>query len=242
MQQIKALFLKRLFIFFRRALLASFILLFPLISEAILAAVIPGETNLINSLKGIVSNYGTNKLNLDQFQRQQIPYYVANDDSTLITALNNYHINNVPNATWVKFNTDTINSFVLQQRKNNLSSFLYDYYVGVDLEYVSSKVYATIHYSSLAFHSGASMLNTVDNLMLQIAAGDNSKSIQTKNCPISSTTSLSNSTNYLEILACLDSLPVSLLNFINSIIVAFIISVMVMSVTREKNNGKSILR
>lgn len=146
----------------------------------------------------------------------------------------------MPGATWRKFETDTINSFVLEERKKNMTAFLADYFTGLKLEYLSSTVYATIHYSSLAFHSGASMLNTVDNIILQAIQGDNSKSIQTNNFPIASTNTLSNSnsTNYLELLACLDSLPVSLLNFINSVIVAFIISVMVMAVTREKTNGE----
>lgn len=220
--------------------------MFPLVAEVLLAAVIPGESNLINQLRGIVTNYGSNKLNLDQYrsryEHQQIPYYIKNNDATLTNILNNYHINNVPGATWKKFETDTINSFVLEERKKNMTAFLADYFTGVKLEYVSSTVYATIHYSSLAFHSGASMLNTVNNIILQTIQGDNSKSIQTNNFPIASTNTLANanssSTNYLELLACLDSLPVSLLNFINSVIVAFIISVMVMAVTREKTNGE----
>jgi len=43
-------------------------------------------------------------------------------------------------------------------------------------------------------------------------------------------------------LACIDSFPVSLLNFINAVIVAFMISIMVMHVARERTNGSKQLQ
>ena len=229
--------MKRLFIFGRRIVLAIFILVFPLFAETLLAAIIPGETNLINSLRGIVQNYGTNDLSMSQYGTQKIPYYVANNDATLTTALNNYHINSIPNAEFVKYDTDTINDDVLKLRQESISNLISNYYMGMSLSYVSNTVYAKLQYSTMAFHSGAALLNNIDNLILQVITGSNTQSITTVNAPIASQYTMSNSSSYLEILACLDSLPVSLLNFINSVIVAFIISIMVMAVTRERTNG-----
>ncbi len=203
-----------------------------------MAAIIPGETNLINSLRGTVSNYGTNNLKSSQYGLQQIPYYIKNNDATLTGIINNNYASNIPLATFIKYDTDTISEDVLRKRKENITAFINDYYLGLSLENSNDSVYGVIKYSTLAFHSSAIALNTIDNIILQSIPGYSQKSITTVNTPISPISADSRANNFLEILACLDSFPVSLINFIISVITAFIISIMVMNITREKTNGK----
>ena len=206
--------------------------------EIIMAAIIPGETNLINTLRGTVTNYGTNNLNMKQYGLQQIPYYIKDNDATLTGIIDNNYKSNIPLGTFIKYSTDTISESVLTKRKENSTAFLNDYYLGLSLENTGGKVYGTLKYSTLAFHSPAVMLSAIDNIILQAITGNTQKSITTVNSPIASSSTLSPNSSYLEVLACLDSLPVSLLNFVNSIIIAFIISIMVMAMTKEKTNGK----
>lgn len=85
----------------------------------------------------------------------------------------------------------------------------------------------TLFYSSLAFHSPGNILNDFDSLMIQIATGNPNMSISTVNQALATSNSLSSSASYLEVLGCIDILPLSLLSFINGIIVSLMISFMV---------------
>ncbi len=156
--------------------------------------------------------------------------------------MTNYQVNSVPKATFISQQTDTINSDILAKRIENTTAFLNDYFMSLSLTNLGGTLYAVSHYNTLAYHSSAVAISRINNIFLQFITGSNSKSITTINSPIPSTYTLSNQTNYLQLLACLDSLPVSLLNFFNSVIVAFIISIMVMSVARERLNGSKQLQ
>ena len=187
---------------------------------------------------------GTNNLNLTQYGTQQIPYYLNDTSGDVSDVFTPNTIMNTSGAKFVQMTniSTSINDYVYNMRVSNVTALINDYYMGLNVSFVSNTLYASLYYSTMAFHSSAAIINTVDNLILQTLTGGNQKSIKTINSPLYSTNSLSNTTNYLLILACLDSLPVSLLNFINGIIVAFIISIMVMSVTRERSNGSKQLQ
>jgi hypothetical protein len=212
------------------------------IFEGILAGIIPSGSNLINSIRGVVSSVGTNNLNLTQYKKQQVPYFLQGNTSVISNSLTPYTINSLPQSSFILMNSSSINNNILNIKKSNLTALINDYYIGMNLNYINNTLYATAYYSTLAYHTSASIINNIDNLILQIIVGDNSKSLNTINSPLASSGSLSNTTNYLLLLACLDSLPISLLNFITSIIVAFIMSIMVISMTRERFNGSKQLQ
>ena len=113
----------------------------------------------------------------------------------------------------------------------------------MNLNMTNNKLYATLFYNSMAFHSSANILNEIDNILLYLANGNSmANTITTINSPLSSNSSLSSTTSYLDAIACLDTLPASLLNFSNAIIVALMISFMVMHVARERTNGSKQLQ
>ena len=231
--------MKRLYIFRRRFLLALFSSFLPVVALTVLCSIIPGESNLINTLLGKVFNT-SNNLNSSQYGLQQIPYYIKDNDATLTEIINENYANNISLATFIKYKNDTINEDILSKRKENTSAFINDYYLGMSLANINGDIFGVIKYSTLAYHSCAVALNIINNIILQAIPGFSQMSITTVNTPISPTSNVTGSSNFLEILACLDSFPVSLLNFIYSVIVAFIISIMVMNITREKTNGKLV--
>ena len=106
----------------------------------------------------------------------------------------------------------------------------------------NSQIYGQLYYSTMAFHSPPSILNELMNLNLVYLSNDYTKSITTTNVPLTANNSLSSSNDYLQSLACIDTLPLTLLNFATSIVIAFIISIMVMQVTRERCNGSKQLQ
>jgi hypothetical protein len=86
------------------------------------------------------------------------------------------------------------------------------------------------------------IVNEYSNLLLAYLTKDYNKKIITTNAPLTSNDSLYNGNNFIEYLACIDILPISLLNMLNSIIVASMISAMVIHVTRERTNGSKLLQ
>ena len=77
-----------------------------------------------------------------------------------------------------------------------------------------------VHYSTLAYHSSANILNEVDNLILAVATNYNtSLKITTINVPLSANSTLDTDgkVNFLNVLGCLDTMPGTLLNFVNAI-------------------------
>nr|QUF59430.1 ATP-binding cassette transporter Abca3-like2 [Brachionus angularis] len=245
-QQVRSLWLKRFRIFYRRYILAAIILILPFLLEAVLSALIPSQTNLINSIRGVVSSSTSYELTLKNYSTHTIPYYVKGEiDTTPVNNLiNNYFTQiRLPGVSLLKLDNDSINEYVLSYRKSNVKNLLNNYYAGFVLNLTNNTdLSATFYYNSLAFHSSANILNEIDNLIFNFLTNDYSKSISTINVPIQSNNTLSGTSNFLEVLACIDSLPVSLLNFINSIIVAFMIGIMVIHIAREKVNGSKQLQ
>ncbi len=218
-------------------------LLLPILLEAILSALIPSQTNLINSIRGTVSSVGSYDLKISKYGTQNVPIYLSGTGvATLQTLVNNHFTaTNTPGVSLVQFTTDTVNEYVLAKRKENIKNMLNDYFVGMKMD-LGTTLSATFHSSALAYHSSASMLNEIDNLFLKHLSGSSTRSITTLNSPIATNSTQAGSTNFLEVLACVDSLPVSLLNFINSIIVAFMIAILTMHISRERHNGSKQLQ
>ena len=237
--------MKKFWIFIRRWILGLIILLLPFLLQAILASIIPSQTNLINSIRGIVSSVGSYELDVTKYGKQDIPYYIGGGGSTasLETLVQNV-LSAKSSVNPVKYPSNNINDQILQDRKNSLQNIMNNNFVGLIFNMTSSnRLYADILYSQIAYHSSANVLNDIDNFLLYYARNyDTSKSIKTYNSPIASNASLAGGSSFLEVLACIDSLPVSLLNLIVSFIIAFMIGIMVMHVAKERLNGSKQLQ
>ncbi len=74
-------------------------------------------------------------------------------------------------------------------------------------------IITSVFTGTLAYHSPGVVLNEINNVLLKYYTNNNAYTLTTINSPLSASSSLSNSTNFLDVLACIDSFPVSLLNF-----------------------------
>lgn len=238
----KQLWIKRFRIFIRRYVLAIIMLFLPFLLEIIFSSIIPSNSTLINSIRGVVKNYGSYELTPYNYSTQTVPYSLTSSAPT--TNIESYLNARFSNAITLEKVSSNLNDYVLDKRKNDIKNLVRNYYMGMSLNLSSAdKLYATIYFSSMAYHSSANILNEIDNLILYVASNYTSQyKINTINAPLASNTSLSSSNQLLEVLPCLDTMPFSLLNFINSIIVALMIGFMVMHVGRERNNGSKQLQ
>ena len=154
----------------------------------------------------------------------------------------------------------SIDSFVYEKRLASVSNILGDYFAGLSLNLTKENVLdVTLYHSTMAFHASASLLNRVNTLLLNFYANSTNKRITTYNAPVmlnrlSSSDNDSDKDSQLDLstesssmndefvaLSCIESLPFSTIDFICSIIIAFLISLTSIHLTRERlNKSKSL--
>nr|UOU03316.1 ATP-binding cassette subfamily A3-like 3 [Brachionus rubens] len=246
-QQFKALFIKRFRIFIRRYFLALTIIILPLLIQIFSALIVPTKTNLVNKYDNSLRYAGRINLNIQNYGKFRMVYHIANSsysDIPLRSMIKKfYKTQNRPNVDLLEIKQDNVSSFILNEQKSNLKYQTDDFYMAMSLNITNSeKFQAILYYSTLAFHSSAVMLNEISNLILTFITNDVSKSITTINAPLLSNNSLYNGNDLIEFLACLDILPVSILNSVIALISTFLISITVINVSRERISGSKTLQ
>ena len=239
--------LKRLRIFIRRYLLAIVILFLPALLQCAFILLIPSKTNLVNLFGGTqTEKSGIYNLQTSNYGNFHLPYYLNGSYSIIPfkTLLYSFYTPfNRPGIELLELSSQNINEYVLEKRKTDLKYLVQDFFIGMKFNVTGiDKIYATLYFSSLALHSSAIAVNELSNLLLAYHSRSIRKTISTLNSPLASNDSLYTGNDFLEYLACIDVLPVSLLNMITSIIIAFIISALVISIAREKNSGAKSLQ
>ena len=249
-QQLGFLLYKRFKLFYRRYILAFVIILGPVLIEGLAAYFIPPQSYLIDQLGGTVQKYGSLKLDFADFRPQYIPYSIYGDgDIASIKSLVKKFVNPIatpgtelefiPNAT-----ANEIDEYVLNQRLNNVNNFVNNYYMGFAINISSTdEIRLSAYYSTLAYHSCAAIISLVDNIFLSYLNSFNQNmSITTHNTPLPANATIFRGNRFLKYLACFDVLPLSLLNTLTAINIAFFISLLVMHASRERINGFKILQ
>ena len=140
LQQLKSLFVKRFWIFFRRHILAIVILILPMLLEGILSGIIPSSSTILNNLRGVVLEVGSLQLNMNQYGPSVLPYNLVTTTSPLSFSQLQGYMSNLytplsrPGTTLmpVSFDTD-INGYVLNLRKTNLNNLYANYFFGMSL-------------------------------------------------------------------------------------------------------------
>jgi hypothetical protein len=222
-------------------------MLFPAIGQFLVCYLTPGTTSLKYAINGGVWANGTQTLNILNYKPYTMPYAISsNTSSPSLTSFNTtfteFYSSNRAGITLVDVsNESSIGPYVLSAYQSSTANLTNNYFTGITFNIISSSlIYANVYYSTLACHSPAAILNEVSNILLAFYSNSN-YSITTKNAPISASTSLSSS-NFLDSLACFDIIPVSILSFTTSILVAFCISIVVFHTGKEKVDGSKNLQ
>jgi hypothetical protein len=154
-----------------------------------------------------------------------------------------YHESNRPGIRVEEVPFGNVSSFVLEKQKENLLNLVSYYYTGFSFNFTESfqKSSISIYYSSFAYHSPGAMLNEISNLILaHLNKNSLNQSITTYNSPIAP--NIKNySYNYYysdkQFSPCYNVIPGSIIDILNSLIVALIISLLVLLVGKEKSEG-----
>jgi hypothetical protein len=222
------------------------ILFLPAILEGIFVLIIPSQTNLVNQFGSNIIKSGIYDLEISNYGSFNLPYHLNGTFNLLPakTLISNFYTpTNRPGIQLIELSNENVSNYVLDKRKYDIKYLVNDFFIGMKLNITSDeKLYATMYYNSLALHSSAIAVNEISNLLLAFLTRNYKKSISTINSPLSSNNSLYTGDDFLQYLACMDVLPVSVLNMLNSVIVSLIISFMVINISRERINGSKSLQ
>jgi hypothetical protein len=91
------------------------------------------------------------------------------------------------------------------------------------------------YFSTVNYHAMPTSLSVASTNIFQFYANSSAKKIITTNKPIITTsTSYTASQLFFQILYCFDTLPLSLFNFLNSIVAALFISILIVPLIQER--------
>nr|UOU03317.1 ATP-binding cassette subfamily A3-like 4 [Brachionus rubens] len=251
LQQINALMLKRLRIFTRRYMIFVFTLILPVLVLALLSSYIPSTSSLIaDTLETAFGrkNIPSYSLDITNYGKQFVPYNIkgTNKDQVELDFKQFFSYKNASKLGLNLLPVQNVNDFVLQKRKEDSNNLISKYYFGIEIDSNNGNPLFIGRYSSLAFHSAATILNELDSLLFGFWTNNMKKLIKTINAPISVGASSSLPSNFsydkLEVFSCLEIIPFSFLDYIIAIVIAFVISVTSIHLTREKRNGSKSLQ
>jgi hypothetical protein len=240
--------------FLRRYIIAITALLLPVVIQAILCKTIPSTSSALTSIYNTMINrqhIPAYKLDISNYGNQRVPYSVSSSnksaklEETLLQLFENRIRNLKQRVEFINTGNESVDDYVYSKRLEDLKNLVSDYFVGLSLSLnKNNDIEGVGYYSSLALHSAASILNEIGSLLLAFYSNNPNRSIQTINSPV---TVLDNSTVNLssiklDIISCIETMPFSFIDFIDAMIVAFMISVCTIHVTREKINGCKFLQ
>ena len=195
------MFIKRFIIFGRRYVLGFTITVLPLIFTVIICAILTPSLILDESdtqvkeespAKRISSSI---RLDINNYGQQEMPYYISNFDlknpvNDLFSKLYSYAYR--PEVSIVRPNEPVVD-FVFRKHNSSLRSLVSEFYFGQEWNLpplestLDINTYdITVYYSRLAYHSSATAVHEVSNILLALLNENQltSKTISTINSPL----------------------------------------------------------
>ncbi|CAF4617859.1 unnamed protein product [Rotaria socialis] len=236
--QIWALFVKQLILTRRQISFLIGFFLIPMLLEILIVAILPTPATIQTSIL-------QNERVVDaQVQLQPSIYnphttiiYANNNASSALLRLNTYLTNT--NATIDQISTNTIVNKVVSEWTESEELFVNKYQMGFGLfnNLTSTNLLLTfeVYFSTVNYHTMATSLNVATTNLFQFYANSSLKSIVTTNQPLlTNKKRLTGQDLFFEMIYCFDTLPLSLFNFINSILTAIFIGILSSNVIRER--------
>ena len=228
------LVIKRWILSYRQIFLLLGFILGPLIIEIIAIGTLPSPISIQASLlqnervKGgevtlIPSIYNPQTIVINSNERRnQVLDYLRN----YLTSMG---------ATIREIDTPDVLNYVISRNNDSYNTFVNKYQMSFSIYQRSSFLTLNIFYSTVNYHAMAVGLNTATTTLFQYYANSSIKRIRTTNQPIvTSSESLTSREIFFDRLYCFDTIPLSLLNVINSVIATIFTGILAMNVIRER--------
>ncbi len=236
--RIGALLIKRWHVLRRQRVFLFGFFLLPMLTEILIVSVLPTPQQIQASLTQNARVEGAEVTLLPSiYNPQTIVTYSNNNGSNARTGLMNY-IQSTGTTIDEIFN-DTILNYVLANYLTSEDIFVNKYQIAFALynNLTSSVPSLTFnsYFSTVNYHAMATSLSVASTNIFQFYANSSAKQIITTNQPILTTSTTSTMSNqFLQVLYCFDTIPLSLFNFLNSIIAALFIAILIVPLIQER--------
>jgi hypothetical protein len=244
--RIWALLIKRWNVLRRQYIFLLGFFLLPILAEILIVSVLPSPQAIQASLaqNGRVANAEVTLLP-SIYNPQTIVSYSNNNGNNAQSRFENYIQNT--GATLVEISTDTVLTYVTDNYLASEDVFLNKYQMGFGLynNLTSSVPSLTVnsYFSTVNYHAMPTSLSVGSTNLFQFYANSSAKKITTTNQPILTTAnSYTALERFFEVVYCFDTLPLSLFNFLNSIVAAVFISILIVPLIQERINRSKDLQ
>jgi hypothetical protein len=236
--RVAALLIKRWHVLRRQYIFILGFFLLPVLVEILIVSVLPTPQSIQASL---TQN--------DRVKDAQVTLTPSIYNPHTIVSYSNNYGNNArqnlisfiqnTNATSDEISTDTVLDYVDGKYLVTEDAFINTYQMAFALyNNLTSSVPSltfTSYYSTVNFHAMATSLSVGSTNLFQFYANSSTKKITTTNQPVLTTaTSSSFGERFFEIIYCFDTIPLSLFNFINSIVAAIFISILIVPLIEDR--------
>ena len=234
--RILALLIKRWHVFRRQYIFLFGFFLLPVLIEILIVSVLPTP-------KQVQASLAQNERIKDAqvtllpgiYNPQTIVTYGNPDGNNAQTRLNDYLQST--GASNDIISTNTIYDYVRGRYLTSEDVFVNKYQMGTALYYSETEpaLTANSYFSTVNFHAMATSLSIASTSLFQFYANSSAKKIITTNQPVLTTaTYYIGGDRFFEIVYCFDTLPLSLFNFINSVVAALFISILIAPLVQER--------
>ncbi|CAF1000356.1 unnamed protein product [Rotaria sordida] len=236
--QVWAMFLKQSILTRRQISFLVGFFLIPIFLEILTVAILPKPKTIQTSM---LQNERVRDAQVQLYPSIYNPHtiitYSNNNDNNVQSHLLTYLTNT--NATIKQLSTNTIVNEVISQWNESEDIFINRYQIGFGLFYnltsTNLPLIFDVYFSTVNYHTMATSLSIATTSLFQFYANSSSKKIITTNQPILiSEEQLSEEDTFFEMIYCFDTLPLSLFNFINSILAAVFIGMLSSNIIRER--------
>ncbi|CAF3610572.1 unnamed protein product [Rotaria sordida] len=236
--QVWAMFLKQSILTRRQISFLVGFFLIPIFLEILTVAILPKPKTIQTSM---LQNERVRDAQVQLYPSIYNPHtiitYSNNNDNNVQSHLLTYLTNT--NATIKQLSTNTIVNEVISQWNESEDIFINRYQIGFGLFYnltsTNLPLIFNVYFSTVNYHTMATSLSIATTSLFQFYANSSSKKIITTNQPILiSEEQLSEEDRFFEMIYCFDTLPLSLFNFINSILAAVFIGMLSSNIIRER--------
>ena len=232
--RIYALLVKRFHVLRRQYIFLLGFFLLPVLVEILLVSILPTPKQIQPSLAQNDRVKDAQRTLLPtMYNPQTIVTYSNNDGNNAQARLNDYLQST--GATIDEISNNTILDYVRGRYLETEEIFIDKYQTGIALYNNLTSLTFNTYFSTVNYHAMATSLSVASTNLFQFYANSSAKKIITTNEPILTTaTFYSASERFFEIVYCFDTLPLSLFNFINSVVGSLFMSILIVAIIQER--------
>ncbi|CAF0914028.1 unnamed protein product [Rotaria sp. Silwood1] len=245
--RICALIIKRWHVLHRQYIFLCGFFLFPILIEILIVSIFPAPKDIQASL---VQNNRIKDAQVTLLPSIYNPHTIVIYSNTNRTDSRIRLIDYIQNtgANIDEISTDNVLNYVNDRYLTNEDFFINKYQVAFaaynNLTSSGSALKLKSYFSTVNYHAMSTSLSVSSTNLFQYFSNSSMKKIITINQPILTTTTVTYTAlqRFFDIIYCFDTLPLSLFNFLNSILAALFISILIVPLIQERINHSKDLQ